>query len=279
MRLKANAKINLTLDIVGRADNGYHLLDSLFQSVSLCDDIEIKKSDVLTVSFNNADVTGSESIAYKAAETFFEKTGISNKAEIIINSNIPLGSGMGGGSTDAAGVLVGLNRLFNAGLTTDELIDIGKRIGADVPFCIVGGTARVKGIGEKIERLPFMGKLPLVIIKDGKKTSTAEMYKQIDSIPDMKKYTPYAVSAVNSRDVKALLVQISNAFNEVCFSEREKELLKNSGAVAVGLSGSGPSVFGIFDSDVTAEKTYNKLLKAGHNVFYATTEENGIVIE
>lgn len=183
MKLISNAKINLTLDITGKAENGYHLIDSVFQAVSLYDEIEIEKSDSLTVSFSDKTVPAEKSIARKIAGAFFEYTGISGGAEIHIKNNIPSCSGMGGGSGDAAAVLIGLCHLFGANLTLQDLIKISAPIGADIPFCLVGGTARVNGIGEKIEPLPFAGKHPVLIIKEGEKPSTAKMYEALDGAP------------------------------------------------------------------------------------------------
>ncbi len=278
MKLKANAKINLTLDIVGKKQNGYHLLDSVFQSVSLHDNIEIEKADCLTVDFSNCEVKGEESIAYLAAKAFFGYTEIKDGAKITIESHIPLGSGMGGGSSDAAGVLVGLNSLFGAGLSTKQLIEIGSTIGADVPFCIVGGTARVGGIGENVSPITFIGNLPVVIIKDGKKLSTGEMYSQLDKNPSNIAFTENACLSIENKDKQGLLDNISNAFNSVCNTEKEKKLLLDNGALGVGLSGSGPSVFGIFENEEKAMAVALKLKGEDHNAFFAEFKDKGIEI-
>ena len=278
MLVKANAKINLTLDIAGKKENGYHILDSVFQSVSLCDIINIEKSDTLTVKFNNKNVCAEESIAYKCAKAFFDYSKINTYAKISIENHIPLGSGMGGGSADSAGVLVGLNALFGSPLSTKELINIGASIGADIPFCIVGGTARVGGIGEIITPLKAINSIPTVIIKDKEKQSTALMYSKLDKQASYEKNTENMVKAIKENDICGIYNNISNAFNSVFEAESEKKLLLNSGAKAVGLSGSGPSVFGFFENEEQAKIAFDAL-KDEHNVYLCTTADKGIIID
>lgn len=278
MLVKANAKINLTLDIVGKKGNGYHLLDSIFQSISLYDKIKIEKSNILSVQFDNKNISNEESIAYKSAKAFFDYTGIENKAKIEIESHIPLGSGMGGGSADSAGVLVGLNRLFGNPISTEELINIGSKIGADIPFCIIGGTARVEGIGEIINPLIPLKSIPVVIIKDKEKQSTGLMYSKLDSKDTNEKQTENMIDAINKNNIQGIFNNISNAFNLVSDTQDERELLLNSGAKGVGLSGSGPSVFGFFETYESAKSAYDTL-KNGHNVYLCETTDKGIIID
>ena len=279
MIVKANAKINLTLDIVGKRDDGFHLLDSVFQSVSLFDEIEIKESENISVAFSDSQVDGKTSLAMKAAKAFFEYTKIKSGAEISIKSNIPTCSGMGGGSSDCAGVLVGLNRLFGTSLSLNALCKIGATLGSDVPFCIVGATARVRGVGEIVEPLPDIQKLNLLIIKHSQKLSTADMYNKIDSRQFISPKTENMVKAIKNNDISEILNNISNAFLSVADISFEEKLLKECGALKAGLSGSGPSVFGIFPDTHTSDTAFKTLKNAGYTVFLAQTSEKGIIIE
>ncbi|MCQ2450987.1 MAG: 4-(cytidine 5'-diphospho)-2-C-methyl-D-erythritol kinase [Clostridia bacterium] len=280
VKLKANAKINLTLQIVGTREDGYHLLDSVFQSVSLYDEITLQKqrNKAISVSFDGAEIPSDENLCKIAAKKFFEKTKVKSGVKITVKSHIPLGSGMGGGSSDAAAVLVGLNNLFETKLTENELIDIGKTIGADVPFCIVGGTARVNGIGENVTPLKPIKPMPILIIKDKQKGSTAEMYKKLDEVKSDTNHTEDMVNALNNDDSLLALSYISNEFNKVCDSNSEKEILLKNKAKFVGLSGSGPSVYGVFESKEERKEAYEKL-KENHNCFIAEFANSGIVIE
>ncbi len=278
MILKANAKINLTLDIKGKREDGYHILDSVFQSVSLSDTVKINKSDSLSVKFSNCDVGGESSIAFKAAKLFFEHTGITGGAEIEIESNIPLSSGMGGGSADSAAVLVGLDKIFNTNLSEITLNSLALKIGADVPFCISGGTARVQGIGEKLEKLPFAGEKQILIIKHGQKLSTADMYRRIDKSPLFTNKTEIAVNSLLNGNKDILFENISNAFGNVFDYSYEKDLLKSVNAEYIGLSGSGPSVFGIFDSEIARNKAYEKIKAMGIEIYRAEFKPSGIEI-
>ncbi|MCQ2455179.1 MAG: 4-(cytidine 5'-diphospho)-2-C-methyl-D-erythritol kinase [Clostridia bacterium] len=279
MIVKSNAKINLTLDIKGKRPDGYHLIDSVFQSISLFDEVEIEKSENISVNFINASVSGRDSIAYKAAIAFFEYTNISGGAKITVTSHIPTSSGMGGGSSDCAAVLVGLNKLYDAKLDTETLCHIGEKLGADVPFLIMGGTARVKGIGEIIEPLSSLPPLDLVILKYGTKLSTKDMYEKADGNSKSCDKTDDMVSAIKSGDKNKILNCISNDFSLVSDTKFEEKLLKDLGAVKVGLSGSGPSVFGVFSDFEASALAYKSLSDLGYNVFCAKTCDYSVKIE
>lgn len=278
MKLLANAKLNLTLDIKGKREDGYHLIDSVFQSVSLYDEINIEKADTLSVAFSDKTIPEKESVAYKCAAAFFELCGIKSGAKIDIKNNIPTCSGMGGGSSDAAAIITGLNCLFGAGLSVEELIKLATPYGADIPFCLVGGTARVSGVGEKIEALDFAGEHPVMIIKDGLKASTAEIYRALDKVPLKAAKTEFLIKAVEKGDKKGFFGGISNAFLEVSDIKNEKTVLENSGALAVGLSGSGPSVFGIYENKKARDMAFDNL-SADHNCYKAEFSKKGITIE
>ena len=174
--IKAPAKINLFLDIVGKLQNGYHEIKSVMQTVDLFDYVKVEKSDEITVDCNNNAPEGENNIAFKAAKLFLEESGISAKINIFIEKNIPIAAGLAGGSTDAAGVLKLMNRLFNVNADDEELRTLGLKLGADVPYCINGGTALCEGIGEKITQLkPFKDKI-VVIVKPPFGVSTKDVF-------------------------------------------------------------------------------------------------------
>lgn len=279
MRLKANAKINLTLDIIGKRADGYHLIDSVFQSVSLCDEIDIQKSNAITVRCDDSTICDRSNIAYKAAEKFFEYVGIDGGADIKIEKHIPLASGMGGGSADAAAVIVALDKLYETNLSQDMLCKIGLSVGADVPFCIMGGTARVGGIGEQMQKLPDMPDCALLLIKHGAKQSTADMYKKIDNCPQAERYTKSVVKAIENNDLKTVCNNVFNAFSAVCNNTELIKDIKSTNPLAVSLSGSGPTVFAIYNNIDDADKAKIALKQKNYNPIIATPSKNGIIFE
>lgn len=279
MKLKANAKINLTLDVTGRREDGYHLIDSVFQSVSLCDEVTVEKSDTVSVTCDDSTICDRSNIAYKATEKFFGFTKICGGAEIVIKKHIPLAAGLGGGSADAAAVIVALDKLYKTNLSQDALCEIGLSVGADVPFCIMGGTARVGGIGEKMEKLDPMPDCVLLLIKQGNKLSTADMYKKIDSCPQLEFYTQAVADGIKSGNLDAVCKNVFNAFSAVCDNAKLEDDIKTTNPLAVSLSGSGPTVFAIYENLTLATKAKNELEKSGYSPVIATPSKNGIIIE
>ncbi|MDO4608672.1 MAG: 4-(cytidine 5'-diphospho)-2-C-methyl-D-erythritol kinase [Clostridia bacterium] len=279
MKLKANAKINLTLDVVGKRDDGYHLIDSVFQSISLCDTICIEKSDKLVVRCTNNTIDSDSNIAYKAAQSFFEYTQISGGAFISIEKNIPLVSGMGGGSADAAAVIIALDKLYDTNLDIKSLCEIGLAVGADVPFCLIGGTMRVGGIGEKMEKLPDMPDCSILVIKHGQKLSTADMYKKIDDSPIQIHTTPFMVDSIVSGDLSSVCKNVSNAFASVCDNTQFVNDIKTTNPLGVSLTGSGPTVFAIYKDDKAATSALKLLADKGYNPIVTKPVNQGIIFE
>ncbi len=279
MKLKACAKINLTLDVLGKREDGYHLIDSVFQSVSLGDTVSVEKAEVISVGCTDDTICDGYNIAYKAAEKFFRYTGIDGGAKIAIEKHIPLASGMGGGSADAAAVIVALDKLYNTNLSNEQLCEIGLSVGADVPFCIVGGTARVGGIGEMMEKLPDMPECAILLIKHGKKLSTADMYSKVDAYPQEKFYTQQMVDGIVGADLAAVCKNVFNAFDSVCDNEKLIGDIKATNPLAVSLSGSGPTVFAIYSNldHVNAAKT--ELKKNGYLPMVVLPSKSGIIFE
>ena len=279
MKLKANAKINLTLDVLGKREDGYHLIDSVFQSVSLGDIVEVTVADSIVVACSDSSICDESNIAYKAAKKFFEYNGIQGGANVKIEKHIPLASGMGGGSADAAAVIVALDRLYNTNLSQDALCEIGLSVGADVPFCIVGGTARVGGIGEKMERLSNIPECAILLIKHGQKLSTADMYSRVDAFPQESFYTDKMVDGISNGNLNTICQNVFNAFDSVCDNESLVNNIKTTKPLAVSLSGSGPTVFAIYDSLDKANVAKTILTSKGYSPYIATPSKSGIEIE
>ena len=279
MKLKACAKINLTLDVLGKRQDGYHLIDSVFQSVSLCDVIDVRKSDVISVSCTDNTICNRSNIAYKAAQKFFEYANISGGADITIEKHIPLASGMGGGSADAAAVIVALDQLYETNLSQEQLCDIGLSVGADVPFCIVGGTARVGGIGEQMSQLPDMPACAILLIKHGKKLSTADMYGKVDAYPQDKFYTQAMVDGIKNNNLNAVCQNVFNAFASVCDNTQLTSHINATKPLAVSLSGSGPTVFAIYSDLAQANAAKTKLEEMGYSPIAAQPGKHGITVE
>ncbi len=264
MEIKAYAKVNLTLSITGVRNDGYHLIDTVMQTVDLYDVIRItKRSDgEITVNCDCGDINGESNICYFAAKEFFCKTGEKGGADIYITKNIPTAAGLGGGSSDAAATLCGLNELYGNILDKATLCELALRLGADVPFFISGGTARVTGIGEQI--VPFKALKPvfLLLIKDKAKPSTAAMYKKIDELgisSQNEGISDLCVKSLISGDFDGIKTSFANDFNAVCDYENVKRDMLGAGASGVSLSGSGPTVMGLFKSSQELYNAYDKL--------------------
>ena len=295
--LTAPAKINLFLDITARRPNGYHEIAGVMQSVSLSDTVTLEVTDptgmylcslgghaagaeTVTLTCTKPDLpTDSRNLAWRAAEKFFAATGRGCKNLLIhIEKNIPAAAGMAGGSTDAATVLVGLNQLFDYPLTTDQLCEVGLTLGADVPFCIRGGAMITEGIGEILTPITPMPACDLVVACGGEGVSTPAAYKALDTLYGdfaPAAYTPRSreLSALKSAlwqgDLTALCGSVFNLFESVVLPDRPvarqiKETLLASGAITAMMSGSGPSVFGVFPKgDGAAQRARDALTALG----------------
>jgi len=269
LSVTANAKINLTLGITGKREDGYHLLDTVMQSISLCDKIIVTPAKELKVICKSLPLNSEENIAYKAAKLFFDETGIDKGAKIVIKKGIPKAAGMGGGSADAAAVLIALNKLFSAGLTIEKLEKIAVNLGADVPFFIRGGTQRAEGIGEILTPLKNFKKGYFVLAKCEDKPSTAEMYRKVDSENPPLPHTKKFIKALQEDDYKTASELFSNSFECVWKNSITYKNLKLAGCKVIALSGSGPTWFGYFNDRKSANKVYNKLKKQNINCFIA----------
>lgn len=276
--VKAPAKLNLSLDCLGTLPNGYHDLSMVMQTVELHDTVKLQKSDTIEVY---CDAVKTDNIAASAAKAFFAQTGISRGVSIHIEKRIPIAAGLAGGSADAAATLVGLNALYNAELTKEQLCEIGAKIGADVPFCIIGGTCHVQGIGEKITSLSPLPDCSIILIKQGEKSSTGEMYRKLDALPDMQHpETEQLILAIQSGDLVLAARLCKNVFTDLYNDEKRQliNLLLQNGALGAELSGSGPSVYGIFDDEDKAQKCFSALQNMHGEIFLTKPVPYGSLI-
>ncbi len=258
---KAYAKINLHLDITEIRQDGFHGVNTVMQTVSLCDTVTLTPTHEhgIFISCDNADVpTGEKNIAWKAAKSFLCATGIETGVKIHIEKRIPMAAGLAGGSADAAAVLRGMNELYGYPLDTARLCEIASSLGADVPFCVVGGSAFADGKGDVLHPFPTLPDCTLLIACGGEGVSTPEAYGMLDNIFDFfRTYKPRSLEelkeALCSRDISVVAKSTFNIFEEPIMSVRPvakkiKATLLALGAVGAMMSGSGPSVFGIFES-------------------------------
>lgn len=264
MTINAYAKINLTLDVVRKRDDGYHDVDMIMQTVGLCDKITVEKApEGITLSGTGKNLPYDESnLAHKAAKLFLEESETPGGAKIHIEKNIPICAGLGGGSSDAAAVLCGLNELYGAPFSKDDLAKLGAKLGADVPFCILKGTASASGIGDVIKPLPKLPKYPVVLIKTEIDISTPWAYKSLDLGALNHPNTKHAVQCIQNGDFNTLWQVCGNAFESAVFKHypeiREiKEKTALFGASLALMSGSGSTVFGIFEDEGKAKAAYD----------------------
>lgn len=269
--LKAPAKINLILDIVGKRADGYHNLRSVMQAISIFDYVTLnvkgEKCELpeISITCDKPDIPTDESnIAYKACKAFFNHSGEMpfKKIKIHIEKNIPSGAGLGGGSADGAAVLIGLNRLCNYIYSVEELCKIGASVGADIPFCINGGTALCEGIGEIITPLKPLPECEILVVKPEISISTPLSYKKFDELdnPRLSDFDAF-INALENYNLQRISFTLSNSLEDVTdesiINDIKNDMLK-SGALGSVMTGSGSAVFGIFDDKTAAEKCAEK---------------------
>ncbi|MBQ4396113.1 MAG: 4-(cytidine 5'-diphospho)-2-C-methyl-D-erythritol kinase [Clostridia bacterium] len=269
MKIRANAKINLTLDILGRRADGYHDLATVMQSVALYDDVTVTLNDSgnITVHTSSAQLRDDESnIAWKAAKAFFDASGLVGQGvSITIEKNIPMEAGMAGGSADGAAVIVALNRLCGKNFDDAKLWDIGATVGADIPFCITGGTMLAEGKGEILTPLPLLADFPdapvILLCKPEVGVSTGKAYGAVDNcdpavLSRLRPDTDAMCRALAERNLPGVAKNVRNVFEEVmdigeCAAI--KRIMTAEGALGACMTGSGTTVFGLFDDAAKAE--------------------------
>ncbi|MCQ2530482.1 MAG: 4-(cytidine 5'-diphospho)-2-C-methyl-D-erythritol kinase [Lachnospiraceae bacterium] len=251
---KAYGKVNIGLDVTGRRDDGYHLVKMILQTVDLYDEICVRKQEEgITVQTNKPFLpTDERNLAYKAAKMLMDAYDIPGGVRIDIGKNIPIAAGMAGGSTDAAAVLKLMNEIFELEIDSEEMDRLAVKLGADVPFCLRKGTYLAEGIGEELTKLPDMPHCYLAIINPHFGISTKWSYEQLDKTPDIKHPDiDQIISAMGAQDLERVSLEMGNVLERAALGkypqiQEIKDKLKSAGALGTLMSGSGPTVFGIF---------------------------------
>ena len=279
MRMKAYAKVNISLDIVGKREDGYHLLEMIMQSIDLYDEIVIEKQKKeITIKCNKPYVpTDERNLAYKAAQLFIEKYNIDSGVNINIKKNIPVAAGLAGGSTDCAAVLKIMNKLFQVNADNEKLMELGVKLGADVPYCIKGGTALCKGIGEEVTALKGFKDKVIVLVKPPFGVSTNSVYQEFN-IEKARNHpnTNLIIDAINNDNLKMVCDNMKNLLENVTLRKHKiliniKEEMRYNGAMGTMMSGSGPTVFAFFDDMLKAQRCFEKMKEKYSDVFITRT--------
>lgn len=265
IQLKALAKINLGLDVLRRREDGYHEVKMIMQTIGLHDDLEIRKTKTpgIQVKTNLYYLpTNENNLVYKAAKLLMDEFQIQDGVSIQLKKRIPVAAGMAGGSSDGAAVLWGINQMYGLGLSMQALMERGVRLGADVPYCIQRGTALAEGIGEKLSVLPPMPKCTILIAKPGISVSTKFVYENLhanDLKPEQHPDVDSMIEAMRQKDLGLLCSRMGNVLETVTIPaypviNEIKRTVMDNGAIGSMMSGSGPTVFGIFDSPAAAKQ-------------------------
>lgn len=265
--IKAPAKINLSLDVLGKRDDGYHEVEMVMTTIDLADRIELAEAeeDTITIVSHSRFVPDDQrNLAYQAAKLLKERYEIKKGVTISIDKNIPVAAGLAGGSSDAAATLRGLNELWQLNISTDQLANIGAEIGSDVSFCVYGGTALARGRGEKISRLPSPPNCWVILAKPAIGVSTADVYRGLDIENIDHPNIDAMVSAIKNQQYEKICQHMGNALEGVTLKMHPevlhiKEQMERFGADAVLMSGSGPTVFGLVQHESRLQRIYNGL--------------------
>jgi len=288
IELKSRAKINLSIDVLGKRKDGYHLVEMIMQTIDLYDIIKIKELEYneIIIKSNSSDIPLNENnIVYKAAKLIKDTLNINKGVEIFIDKYIPIAAGMAGGSSNAAAVLVGLNKLWNLDLSEEELKSLGFKLGADVPFCIVGKAALAQGVGEELTYIKGLSEdVSILVCKPELFVSTKDVYEGLDL--DNLKYRPdnnLLINCLKNNDIEGLSSNMVNVLETVT-SKMHKEIndiekiMNENKALGSMMSGSGPTVFGIYKNKEDALKCKLELLKKYKQVYVVNSYEKGVEI-
>lgn len=276
VKIEARAKVNLTLDVCGKRDDGYHELRTVMHEIPLADELMLTfgEGDTLGCTTNLPFIKSGTNLALRAAKAFYERTGIRESLHIKIMKRIPVGAGLGGGSADAAAMLLALNERHGHPIGDSELRTIGASLGADVPFCMLGGCALCEGIGEVMTPLKTLPSCTMVLVKPQVSLSTAEMFARIDRSPKRRERpdTEGFLAALDAGDLVGLAKRMFNGMETAAagsaseISEVKNELFR-LGALGACMSGSGSSVIGLFDDRELAEGAAAKLKGSRREIF------------
>ncbi len=287
LQKKAFAKVNLSLDIIGRREDGYHLVRMVMQTLDIYDLLKLEKLEdnkiEISVSDSRGDMgakeeisrlpVGEDNLVYKAAKQVLQKylwnKGRQGGVSITLEKHIPIAAGMAGGSSDAAAAIKGINELYELGVMDQELMELGVKLGADIPYCIMGGTALSEGIGENLTKLPQLSETVVLVAKPPIAVSTKEAYGDFDSFLESGKWIDHPdvdgqVDAIYSGDILKTASYCKNVLEQVTGGkhpeiQKLEEVMKKCGALNAIMSGSGPTVFGIFSNLQDAERAYNEI--------------------
>jgi len=279
-KIKAYAKINLGLDVIGRLENGYHEVRMIMQTVGIYDELSFQKQDAGIVITTDAGElpTDENNLIYKAAKLMFDTYQVQGGVKIHLQKNIPIAAGMAGGSTDAAATMKGIRELYGLECSQEELMALGVKIGADVPYCIMGGTALAEGIGEKLTALPKTPECFLLVAKPDINVSTKYVYEHLDAEgveehPDI----DGMIQAIEDGALQGVVERLGNVLENVTVKAHPvittiKERMQELGAAGSLMSGSGPTVFGIFTEEGKAREAYEAIKgeKLAKQIFVTT---------
>ena len=286
MRLRALAKINLGLDVLGRREDGYHELRMIMQTINMYDqlDMEISEEPGIRITTNLPYVpVNQNNLVYRAANMLMEEFQIKEGLTVDLQKMIPVAAGMAGGSSDAAAAMIGVNRLFQLGLSVKDLMERGVKIGADVPYCLLRGTALAEGIGDKLRALPACPDCYVLIGKPGTSVSTKFVYKNLHA-NELKSHPRIdeMLDAIQWHNLYKMADLMENVLETVTIPqypiiEEIKNHMKEHGALNAMMSGSGPTVFGLFDDKTLAEQACEALRESrlARTVFLTTVFNNG----
>ncbi len=269
---KAYAKINLGLDVTGKREDGYHIVSMIMQNVDLYDTLTFEKNDTGEIILNASSPkipTDDSNLICKVAKQLREKYGVKDGVSVYLEKRIPVAAGMAGGSTDGAATYMALNKLWNLGLDTKTMCELAVKLGADIPYCIIGGTALAEGIGEELTTISDMPKCHLVIAKPDIDVSTGWVYKTLDS-KEIENHPDIAGvrTAIENDDLKGMCEKIGNVLEYVTASKYSvindiEKIMEDNGAVKAFMTGSGPTVFGVFDSEQKAKEAVEAVKTSG----------------
>jgi len=265
--VKAPAKINLALDVLHKRPDGFHEVEMIMTTIDLADRVELEllhEDKIHILSHNRYVPDDQRNLAFQAAQLLKDRFHVKQGVKISIEKTIPVAAGLAGGSSDAAATLRGLNKLWNLGLSMDELAELGSEIGSDVSFCVYGGTALAKGRGEIITQIPAPPTCWVILAKPFIGVSTAEVYRRLNIAETVHPNIAGMIEAINAHDYQEVCVNVGNVLEEVTLNLHPevaliKEQMKRFGADAVLMSGSGPTVFGIVQHDSRMHRIYNGL--------------------
>lgn len=288
IKLKSRAKINLSIDVLGKRQDGYHLVEMIMQTIDLYDLIEISEREdnqIIIKSTSNEIPLDCNNLVYKAADLIRNTFDINKGVEIYIKKNIPVAAGMAGGSSNAAAILVGLNKIWNLNLSDQKLEEIGLKLGADVPFCINGGAVLASGIGEELTPIKGLSKdVCILVCKPDLFVSTKEIYECIDSKHIEKRpNNQFLIDCLKNENTRQLAENMFNVLEEVTVDKHPviqqiEDIMTRNKALGAMMSGSGPTVFGLYENREEALKCKSILEKQFKQTFVVACEEKGVEV-